>query len=400
MKTIKFLLLCSCAVLLLTGCPNNGPETGAKFQYLNLNVTELTLSHSETYSLIPEANEGADLLLVEWASSDTMVEVDMDGNLTVKGWVSLEPEVTITASVSGENTESGQTLTATCTVRVVNEQKLITFNTMYGPWNERTPMGIKADIPVIFSDGREDTLPGELYKAMLIIQGGSSGIIRGDDPRYVNWVSVPGDFVIPTSDWYCALVYYEGDTLSLNPAGGDTMRVVSQEVFADSVRQYFISAGSMDDEKVMATGQLTSDCLISSWIWRFTDNQLGMNPCSFIREGSYFVVGNGQYSDVNVAWPLLAYEVFSSPFYNGVDESGSQVILHPTYRLRMDGQGNYEDTDEVVDETVTSAPAANWANKQYRVGYSNQELRYRENMMKTLNYAWTMRINEVVSAMK
>ena len=61
--------------------------------------------------------------------------------------------------------------------------------------------------------------------------------------------------------------------------------------------------------------------------------------------------------------------------------------------------GNYEETVEVT-ETPASVPAANNAGKVYRLGYSNQELRHRENMMKTLNYAWTMRINDAVSAMK
>lgn len=403
MRTIKFLLLCSCAVLLLTSCPE--PDHEAKFQYLNLNVTELTLSHSDTYSLIAEANEGADLSKVTWATTDTMVKVDAYGNLEVTSRVDFESDVTITASVNGEDTESGQMLTASCVVTVINEQKLITFNSIYGPWNQRIPTGVKDSVAVISSDGRQDTLPCELYRGMLVINGGSSGIVKGDVEGYVNWVSVPGDFFTAPEYWYCFLVYDDVngdgslDTLSLIPAAGDTMPVVSMDEFDENVVPYAISAGSFDDERalngILSGEGISGECIIRTWIWRFYDNELHGDPCSFIREGSYFVMGDG---DVNEAWALGAYEVYSSPFYTATDDAGEMIITHPIYRLKMEN-GNYEETVEVT-ETPASVPAINNAGKVYRLGYSNQELRHRDNLMKTLSYAEKMRLDDVVSAMK
>ena len=341
-------------------------------------------------------------------TTDTMVKVDAYGNLEVTTLVGFEGEVTITASVNGEDTESGQMLTASCVVTVINEQKLITFNSMYGPWNQRIPTGVRDSVAVTWNDGTPDTLPCELYRGMLIIQGGSSGIVEGDVEGYVNWLSVPGDFVIAAEDWYCFLVYADADgngsidTLSLNPAPGDTMPVVSMTEFDSNIVPYSISAGSFDDELaysgIMSGEGIPGESIIRTWICRFTDNELGRNWCSFVREGGYFVVGDGQYSDVNLAWPIISYEVYSSPYYFSENESGDLVISHPIYRLKMEN-GNYEETVEVT-ETPASVPAANNAGKVYRLGYSNQELRHRENMMKTLNYAWTMRINDAVSAMK
>ena len=219
------------------------------------------------------------------------------------------------------------------------------------------------------------------------------------------WVSVPGDFFTAPEYWYCFLVYDDVngdgslDTLSLIPAAGDTMPVVSMDEFDENVVPYAISAGSFDDERalngILSGEGISGECIIRTWIWRFYDNELHGDPCSFIREGSYFVMGDG---DVNEAWALGAYEVYSSPFYTATDDAGEMIITHPIYRLKMEN-GNYEETVEVT-ETPASVPAINNAGKVYRLGYSNQELRHRDNLMKTLSYAEKMRLDDVVSAMK
>lgn len=406
-KNALFFAVAAATCVLLTGCPEE-PTGGEKISSMSFTETAITISHGESHSLTLLTGDASQEGVVYTTSADSIASVDNYGTVLGDTIVAHEGVAIITATAPGELTTTGEPMTATCEVTLMNEMRMVDFYGWYPSGSYNPQAGSERWVRTISSAG--DTTMRQCFvgKNSVILFDGTSGMTWVDQASStIQFSFVPGDYLC-SSDFYPLLSSEDADGDGLLDTLfilSDTLRVLeSVPAVVDSTFPAFVMLGGDFDieaaEDMVAQGMgLDQSVFIGTWLSRLTDNQGNGGFNAYLEPGGYFLTtGDGTGKD-GIVWTVAGYNYNAHPVYTYQKEDGNVGFSTPYFSYVKPFGGEPVIEGPIYEEQVTEAPAVNAAPAEIPVIRNARlvpvkEVRYNNRLMRTLNFVQFMNIAE------